>query len=274
MTTDALDPRARGARRFVDTIAIVTGAAQGIGRATARRLAQEGATIVIADRAEAPAHAAAAELQAHGARALVIVADVAESAGALRLMQETKEAFGRIDVLVNNVGGTVWVQPFWRYTEEQVIEEIDQSFWSTLWCCRAALPIMREQRTGAIVNVGSLAPRGIYRVPYAAAKGGVFALTTSLALEVASSGIRVNCVAPGPVDNADRVTPRNPRQTQPTPEEAGWHSELDAALRLETPMARRSTTDEQAAAIAFLASSDASYITGQILSVAGGGTAV
>jgi dihydroxycyclohexadiene carboxylate dehydrogenase len=117
------------------------------------------------------------------------------------------------------------VQPFWHYTEEQVKEEIDQSFWSTLWCCRAVLPIMREQRNGAIVNVGSLAPRGIYRVPYAAAKGGVFALTTSLALEVASTGIRVNCVAPGPVDNADRVTPRNPHRTR--------------AYRRRHPLARR-----------------------------------
>lgn len=272
MTGESLDPRAAGARRFKGTIAIVTGAAQGIGRATARRLGQEGATVVIADRAEAPARDTLEELRAHGVPAKVVVADLSRLADAERLVRETEDAFGRIDVLVNNVGGTIWVQPYWRYSEEQVREEVDQSFWSTMWCCRAVLPIMLEQRAGAIVNVGSLAPRGIYRVPYAAAKGGVIALTTSLALEVATHGIRVNCVAPGATDIADRVTPRNPQMTEPTPEQAQWRRDLDRSLQLETPMDRRATPDEQAAVIAFLASSDASFMTGQILSVAGGGT--
>src|SRR4051812_35035428 len=105
MTTVSLDPRAAGGRRFNRAIAIVTSAPQGIGRATARRLGQEGATVVIADRAEAPARAALAELEAHGVPAKVVVADLSRHADAERLMRETKEAFGRIDVLVNNVGG-------------------------------------------------------------------------------------------------------------------------------------------------------------------------
>jgi NAD(P)-dependent dehydrogenase (short-subunit alcohol dehydrogenase family) len=263
-------PRASGARRFEGAVAIVTGAAQGIGRATAKRLGREGATIVIADRAEAPAHAALRELESLGVPARVVVADVSRLDEAERVMRETKDACGRIDVLVNNVGGTIWVKPYQHYAEDEVRAEIDRSLWSTMWCCRAVLPIMLEQRAGSIVNVGSLAPRGIYRVPYAAAKGGVIALTTSLALEVARHGIRVNCVAPGPTEITDRVTPRNPRK--PTPDEARWRRELEAALRQETPMDRSSTAEEQAAVIAFLASGDASFMTGQVLSVAGGAT--
>jgi NAD(P)-dependent dehydrogenase (short-subunit alcohol dehydrogenase family) len=263
-------PPSSPGRRFEGAVAIVTGAAQGIGRAAARRLGQEGATIVIADNAEAPARAALHELESLGIPARVVVADVSRLADAERVMQETTAAYGRIDVLVNNVGGTIWVKPYQHYAEDEVKAEIDRSLWSTLWCCRAVLPIMLEQRSGSIVNLGSLAPKGIYRVPYAAAKGGVIALTTSLALEVAQHGIRVNCVAPGPVEVTDRVTPRNPRE--PTSDELRWRRELEAALRKETPMDRRSTPEEQAAVIAFVASSDASFMTGQVLSVAGGGT--
>lgn len=269
---DLLDPRACGARRFAGKVAVITGAAQGIGRATARRIAQEGGTIVIADRAAEPAREAVAELEAHSISARAIIVDLRSYSEAERLVEETLGAFGQIDVLVNNVGGTIWVRPYWRYDERQIREEVDRSFWPALWCCRAVLPTMQSRGAGSIVNVGSLAPRGIYRVPYAAAKGGVFALTTSLALETARLGIRVNCVAPGPTTITDRMTPRNLTAANPAPEQPEWDAELARMLESETPMQRASSVAEQAAAIAFLASDDASFITAQILCVAGGGT--
>jgi dihydroxycyclohexadiene carboxylate dehydrogenase len=129
---------------------------------------------------------------------------------------------------------------------------------------------MLDLKAGSIVNVGSNSPRGIYRAPYAAAKGAVFALTTALAVELAGKGIRVNCVAAGPTDVGRRRTPRNP--VPPTAEEKAWQQEVFASFERQIPMRRWGTVEEQAAAIAFFASDDASFITGQILSVAGGAT--
>ena len=103
---------------------------------------------------------------------------------------------GRIDILVNNVGGTIWAKPYAHYEEAEIEAEIRRSLFPTLWCCRAVLPYMLEQKRGVIVNVSSVATRGINRVPYAAAKGGVNALTASLALEYAEQGIRVCATAP------------------------------------------------------------------------------
>lgn len=261
-----------GCKRFVGKVAIVTGAGQGIGRATALRLGGEGATVVIADRAEGPACQVLGELQEHGVPSKVIVADLGSYEEARRVMSETKAAFGRIDVLVNCVGGTIRIQPYWSYTEEQILAEAERTFWPTMWCCRAVLDHMLEQESGVIVNVGSNSPRGIYRVPYAASKGGVFSLTTSLSLEVATRGIRVNCVAPGATHIAHRPTPRNPVAGAPTPQEEQWREELNEFFDHQLPMRRWGTPEEQAAAIAFMASDDASFITGQILSVAGGAT--
>lgn len=265
-----LDTGVAGCERFRGKVAIVTGSGQGIGRATARRLGEEGATVVIADRAEGPARQVLHELQEHGIPSKVVTADLGQYEEAERLMDETKGAFGHIDVLVNCVGGTIRIQPYWAYTEEQIKAETERTFWPTMWCCRAVLPQMLEQRSGSIVNVGSNSPRGIYRVPYAASKGGVFALTTSLALEVAKKGIRVNCVAPGATHVPIRPTPRNPDAATPTPEEEQWRKELNEFFNHQLPMGRWGTPEEQAAAIAFMASGDASFITGQILSVAGG----
>lgn len=261
-----------GCKRFRGKNAIVTGSGQGIGRAVARRLGEEGAAVVIADRAEEPARQVLDELQERGVPSKVILADLGYYEEAQRLMTQTKDSFGSIDVLVNCVGGTIRIQPYWNYTEEQIKAEAERTFWPTMWCCRAVLPYMLEQETGSIVNVGSNSPRGIYRVPYAASKGGVFALTTSLALEVARRGIRVNCVAPGATHIPVRPTPRNPDAIAPTPEEEQWRKELDEFFDHQLPMGRWGTPEEQAAAIAFMASDDASFITGQILSVAGGAT--
>jgi dihydroxycyclohexadiene carboxylate dehydrogenase len=257
------------AQRFLDRVAVVTGAAQGIGRATALRLAAEGATVVIADRAEKPALRVLGEITSAGGRGRVIAVDLERREGAVRLFEEVARVYGRIDISVHNVGGTIWAKPFWEYRPEEIEAEIQRSLWPTLWCCHAVLPHMLAQKSGAIVNVGSVATRGIYRVPYSAAKGGVAAITTALAMEVAAFGLRVNCVAPGGVDAGPRITPRNPAPL--SQQETGWMDDIVTQSLRDTPMARFGAPEEIAAAICFFAGDESSYVTGQTLYVAGGG---
>ena len=178
-----LDARAAGGKRLGDKVCIVTGSGQGIGRATAKRLGEEGGTIVVADRVDESATRTVAELREHGVEAMKVLADVGSLAGAEGLMAEVVQAYGRIDVLVNNVGGTIWMQPYDKYTEEQVILELERTLYPTMWCCLAVLPIMMEQGSGSIVNLGSQSPRGLHRLPYAVGKGGIFALTKVLSME-------------------------------------------------------------------------------------------
>src|SRR5204863_14225 len=117
------------------------------------------------------------ELQRHGVDAAPAIVDVGTLTGAQQLMALAAQRFGRIDVLVNNVGGTIWIKPFHLYTEQQVHLELERSLLPTLWCCLAVLPVMMKQQAGSIVNIGSQSPRGIYRLPYAASKGGVTLVT-------------------------------------------------------------------------------------------------
>ena len=274
--SDVLDPRAAGAKRLRGRIAIVTGAGQGIGRATARRMAEEGAIIMIADRNASGANRTCEELHQHGVTAAVHVADVSQAEGAKGLMAATKEQFGRIDILVNNAGGSMYGPKLgWEYTPEELLANVQNNFWTTMWCCWAVLPYMVEQRSGAIVNLGSNAPQGTMRLPYAASKGGVFAITTSLALETATLGVRINCVAPHwsvSEDPDDRLVTRIPGQAAPhdAGEVQAQHQSLAEHHLQNIPMRRSGLKEEQAAAITFLASDDASFITGQVLSVGGG----
>jgi dihydroxycyclohexadiene carboxylate dehydrogenase len=255
--------------RFHNKVAIVTGAAQGIGRATALRLAGEGAAVVLADRAERECRELAREIAAHGGKAQVVLADLETAEGARAMVEQAVAAYGRVDVAVHNVGGTIWIKPFWEYTDAQIEKEISRSLWPALWCCRAVIPVMMKQRAGAIVNIGSFATRGIFRVPYSAAKGGVHTMTACLAMELAEHGIRVNCVAPGGMDDPQRTIPRNPEP--PDEQEKAWMQQVALQSRQSTPLGRRGRIEEPAAAICFLASDEASYITGQVLFVAGGG---
>lgn len=254
--------------RFDKQIALVTGAAQGVGRATALRLAREGATLVLVDRAVEQGQAVVQEILAQGGRASFIDADLETHAGAQRMVEYTIDQHGRIDVSVHNVGGTIWTRPFWEYTPEQMEREVRRSLWPTLWSCREVVPVMRRQGSGAIVNVGSNATRGIYRVPYSASKGGVHAATVCMALELADSGVRVNCVSPGALDNGVRAIPRNTEA--PSEQDQAWNREMYTDCLDTTPMHRMGSTDEVAAAICFLAAPEASYITGQVMFVAGG----
>jgi dihydroxycyclohexadiene carboxylate dehydrogenase len=255
--------------RFREKVVIVTGAAQGIGKACAIRFAREGGNVMIVDRAEKQARLVQQQIRDQGGTAEVCSANLETSAGAKQAMHTTMAVFGRIDVSVHNVGGTIWTKPFWEYPEDQIEQEINRSLWPTLWCCRAVIPYMMEQKHGSIVNVGSVATRGINRVPYSAAKGGVQAITTCMALELAEHGIRINCVNPGGIDQGERAIPRN---SEPVTEidNAGMQGVIDQTLR-DTPMGRYGTPEEEAAAICFLAADEASYITGETVNVAGGG---
>jgi NAD(P)-dependent dehydrogenase (short-subunit alcohol dehydrogenase family) len=271
---DQLDPRAAGARRFEGKVCVVTGAGQGIGRATARRLGQEGGKIVVADRIDESATEAVTELSDSGVESIKALVDVSTFAGARELMRIARAGYGRIDVLVNNVGGTIWIKPYHLYSEDEVKLELERSLYPTLWCCLAALPVMMEQRSGSIVNIGSQSTRGLYRLPYAASKGGIVALTKVLAMEYGSHGIRVNAVAPGGTEITDRVTLRQLIRpgvmAEDGPDSEKYRLEMTQDIRNQQALRRRGLPQEQAAAVAFLASNDASFITGQIINCSGG----
>ena len=250
--------------RFAGKVALVTGAAQGIGRAVALRIAREGAQVALVDRSPLIAEVCAEA----GSQALAITADLEIYAGATSATDQALARFDHIDILVNNVGGTIWAKPYAEYEEPQIEAEIRRSLFPTLWCCRAVLPAMLRAGGGVIVNVSSVATRGINRVPYAAAKGGVNAVTACLAMEYAQHGIRVCAVAPGGTEAPPRRIPRSVGSR--TPQDDVWMQQVVEQTTSSSLMKRYGTTEEQAAAILFLASDEASYITGVTLPVAGG----
>ncbi|MFB7090316.1 benzoate diol dehydrogenase BenD [Streptomyces sp. NPDC056296] len=249
--------------RFAGKKAVVTGAAQGIGLAVARRLAAEAAQLTLVDRSEL-VHEAAAALGAHS-----VTVDLEAWAGAEEAVSAALEHHGRIDVLVNNVGGAINFKPFTAFSAQEIQAEVTRSLLTTLWSCRAVLPAMTAQGHGVIVNVSSTATRGIHRIPYSAAKGGINALTASLALEYADAGVRVVATAPGGTEAPPRRIPRGTPAPRSARESDWFQAHIDQTLA-STLMKRYGTLDEQAATICFLASDEASYITGTVLPVAGG----
>jgi 2-hydroxycyclohexanecarboxyl-CoA dehydrogenase len=246
-------------KRFEDQVAIVTGAASGIGRATAIRLAEEGAAVVIADVNAEGAGSVARSISEGGGRALALQVDVTDAPGVRAMTERAVTAFGKVDILVSNAG---WdrAAPFVDTDEELWDRIIAINYRGHLATCHAVLPYMRERGKGRIVTVASDAGRvgSSGEVVYSGAKGAVIAFTKGLAREVARDGINVNCVAPGLVD---------------TPLLAGiaeGHEKLIAAIVRSIPLGRTGVPEEIAAAICFFASPDAAYITGQTLSVNGG----
>jgi dihydroxycyclohexadiene carboxylate dehydrogenase len=276
-----LDPKAAGGRRFQGKVSVIAGAGQGIGSATARRLAQEGGTLVLGDWVADSAERVAEEVRGFGAEAATHTGNYSTWEACEDLMRTAHARFGRIDVLAVVVGGTIFFQSYQLYTPDQIVAEIDKSLWPPLWCVRAVLPYMIEQRSGSIVTLGSQAMVGKFRAPYAAAKGGVIGLTTSLSKELGRYGIRINSISPSAVSASDRVTPRSHNVQAPRTELPEEEMELQRLYRenerrstqpLREYLQRDSTAAEQAATIAFLASDDASYITGEVISVSGGET--
>ena len=254
--------------RFKKKVAVITGAAQGIGKRVAEKMAKEKGTLVLVDRSELVHDVAKDIASSTKIEVLSLTADLEKFAECQRIMNAAVEKFGHIDILINNVGGTIWTKPFEHYQEAEIEAEVRRSLFPTLWCCHAAITHMLTNGKGSIVNVSSIATRGINRVPYGAAKGGVNALTACLAFENGERGIRVNATAPGATEAPPRLIPRN-TQAQGEQEKASYQQiytqSIDSSL-----MKRYGTLDEQADPILFLASDDASYITGTVLPVGGG----
>lgn len=254
--------------RFSGKVAVVTGAAQGIGKTVALQLLAEGGSVILVDRSPIVNEIVSQLSEEQKNKALAVVADLEQFSGFQAVVEQAVAKFGRIDILINNVGGTIWMKPFATYEEDQIEKEIRRSLFPTLWGCRAVLPVMLDQKGGVIVNVSSVATRGINRVPYAAAKGGVNALTAAMAFEYAEKNIRVNAVAPGGTEAPERLIPRN--ETSDTEQEKKWRQEVANQTTESSLMKRYGTIEEQTSAILFLASDEASYITGITIPVAGG----
>ncbi|WP_290371072.1 benzoate diol dehydrogenase BenD [Paraburkholderia tropica] len=256
-------------QRFAGKVVVVTGAAQGIGMGVALRAAAEGGKVVFVDRAVFVAEVAAqAQAERADAQTAAFVADLETYEGAHAAMAFAAQRFGGIDILINGVGGAIRMRPYAEFEPAQIDAEIRRSLMPTLYTCHAVLPHLLERGGGTIVNVSSNATRGIRRVPYSAAKGGVNALTQSLAMEYAPQNIRVVAAAPGGTSASPRRVPRN--AAGDTEQEKAWMDEAVQQVTESTFFKRYGTLDEQIAPILFLASDEASYITGAVLPVAGG----
>jgi 2,3-dihydroxy-2,3-dihydro-p-cumate dehydrogenase len=239
-------------------VAIVTGAGGGIGRVIARRLHAEGMRLMVADVVAEHVDECVAEI---GGDTLGHVGDLSREAVVGDMVSRTRDRFGGVDVLVNNAGGGV-IRPFLEHTAETLHQTIDRNLWTTLWCCRAVLPLMLERNGGRIINIGADSVRnGLWdHAAYNAAKGGVHGLTTGLAREFAPHGITINTVAPCMV-----ATP--PVQTL-----MARNNPLIRKFTDVIPMGRPGEMAEVASMVAYLATDEASFVTGQVISVNGGST--
>lgn len=243
-------------------VAIVTGAARGIGLAIAERLAADGAHLALSDLDGEALAQASTQVEALSSRKpLVVIGDLSDQSMSRRLVDETVAAFGAVHVLVNNAGGGI-IKAFSEHTPETLKATIDRNLWTVLWACWHVLPLMRRQKYGRIIHLGADSVRnGLWdHAAYNAAKGGVHGLTTGLAREYARDGITINTVAPCAVN-----TPQMEAITKSAPD-------LAAKFIGVIPMGRPAEMAEVASMVSYLSSSEASFVTGQVISVNGGST--
>jgi NAD(P)-dependent dehydrogenase (short-subunit alcohol dehydrogenase family) len=252
--------------RFADRVALITGAGSGIGAATARRLASEGAAVVLAGRTADRLDAISQDVRAAGGDAVAVVTDVTVPESAENAVRACHMAHGRLDIVFNNAGVIFREKDAPSTTVEEWDLTMDVSAKGTFLVSKFAVPLMIESGGGAIVNnasyLGLVGGRGT--AAYSAAKGAVVLLTKAMALDHASDGIRVNCVCAGSVD-----TPMLAREM----EEMGGAAAVRHLFEEKHPIGRIASPDEVAAAVAYLASDEASFITGVALPIDGGLTA-
>jgi 2-hydroxycyclohexanecarboxyl-CoA dehydrogenase len=253
--------------RFDGKTAVVTGGASGIGEATVRRLVAEGASVVFADVNQERGKRVAAEIEAAGGKAHFVVADVSNEAAALGVIQQALDRFGGLDILVNNAGIRMY-QTVVEASEESWDQILGVNLKSYVFCAKGAIPAMLKRGRGSIVNVASVRSvmAGGNNIQYDTAKHAVAGLTRGLAMDHSPQGIRVNAVCPGPI-----FTPFHANRIAAAGKTIEEYN-ADAAIR--TMLKRPGTAEEVAACILFLASDDASYVTGSLLFVDGGMTAM
>ncbi|MDB5631239.1 MAG: transporter [Tardiphaga sp.] len=247
---------------MANPVVLITGALTGIGRATALAFAKDGARVVVSGRRDEEGEKLVAELRATGAEAEFVRADVRHEDDVKNLVEKTVARFGRLDVAVNNAGTDGTVGPVTEQTAESYAATFDTNVLGTILSMKHEMRVMLAQGSGSIVNLSStMGQRGAPNASlYTASKHAVEGLTKVAALEGAASGVRVNAIAPGPVETAmlNRFT---------------GNAERKAALVAGVPLKRAGTPDEIADAILFVSSGKASFITGQIINVNGGKTA-
>lgn len=252
--------------RFKDKVAVITAAANGIGRATAEIMAREGGTVIAVDNHQGRLDEAVAALKAAGGRAEGRLLDALDATQVDRLMPKLADRHGRIDILVNAVGGSTVVAKPAAGTHELSFADwqklIGFNLDGTFLCCHAAAPIMMRQRSGKIVNLSSIAGRGLSVASssaYAAAKGGIIAFTKKLATELGPYNVNVNAIAPS-LTLTERIRPHWDQRSQ-----AAQAEEIE-----RTPLRRVAEAVDQARVICFLASRDADFVTGVTIDVTGG----
>ena len=251
--------------RLNDKVALVTGGTSGIGEATALLFAKEGADVAITGRNPQRGAAVVERIKEIGSGAIFMQADVSSAGDCRRVVEQTMEAFGRLDVLFNNAG-VFYPHTALECSEKEWDEQVDINLKGTFLMSKFALPVMIAQRRGVIVNNASGwgIVGGDHAVAYCASKGGVVLMTKAMAIDHGGQGIRVNCVCPGDVE-----TPMLPSDAKMR----GMKWQEYMAVCAKRPLGRVGTPDEIAQAVLFLASDDSSFMTGTALVVDGGGTA-